>query len=193
MHLLKNILPFLLLLTACTGESQQQEQASSEETQEQTSQTQSQDIRTIEIIGIDQMKYVVREEGELIGTASTVEASSGETYLLLESIDASPGEQLRIRLTTVSNLPATAMAHNWILLKMGVDPVAFAQAAVTAKANDYIPQDRTDDIIAYTGLAAGGETVEVTFTVPEETGNYEYLCSFPGHFTAGMRGTLNVQ
>lgn len=193
MHLLKNILPFLLLLTACTGESQQQEQVSSEETQEQTSQTQSQDIRTIEIIGIDQMKYVVREEGEMIGTASTVEASNGETYLLLESIDASPGEQLRIWLTTVSNLPATAMAHNWILLKMGVDPAAFAQAAGTAKANDYIPQDRTNDIIAYTGLAADGETVEVTFTVPEETGSYEYLCSFPGHFTAGMRGTLNVQ
>lgn len=193
MHLLKNILPFLLLLTACTGESQQQEQVSSEETQEQTSQTQSQDIRTIDIIGIDQMKYVVREVGEMIGTASTVEASNGETYLLLESIDASPGEQLRIRLTTVSNLPATAMAHNWILLKMGVDPAAFAQAAGTAKANDYIPQDRTNDIIAYTGLAADGETVEVTFTVPEETGSYEYLCSFPGHFTAGMRGTLNVQ
>ncbi|MDZ7805645.1 MAG: plastocyanin/azurin family copper-binding protein [Gracilimonas sp.] len=186
-------MPLVLLFTACTGQSQKQEQTSSEGTQEQAEQTQSQEIRTIDIIGIDQMKYVVKEEGEMIGTANTMEASNGETYLLLESIDASPGEQLRIRLKTVSNLPAAGMAHNWILLKMGVDPATFAQEALAAKANDYIPESRTNDIIAETGLAAAGETVEVTFTVPQETGNYDYLCSFPGHFAAGMKGVLNVQ
>lgn len=185
MHLLTYMLPLLAFLAGC-GAGEQQPQ--SQETQAQT-----QEIRTIDIIGVDQMKYVVKEEGELIGTAGTIKTSGGDTYLQLQNIEATPGEKLRIRLTTVSDLPATAMAHNWILLKMGVDPAAFAQAAGTAKANDYIPQDRTNDIIAYTGLAADGETVEVTFTVPEETGSYEYLCSFPGHFTAGMRGTLNVQ
>jgi azurin len=113
--------------------------------------------------------------------------------LLLQNIEAEAGEELRIRLTTVSNLPALAMAHNWILLKIGIDPADFANAAVKAKNNEYIPQDRTDDIIAHTGLAGGGETVEVTFTVPEKTGEYDYLCSFPGHFAAGMKGKLIVQ
>lgn len=190
MRYLTYIFPLILLFfTACGGGSDNQSQT---ESNQDNSETQSQDVRTIEIVGIDQMKYVVREEGEMIGTGSTMEVN-GESYLLLESIDASPGEQLRIRLTTISNFPASAMAHNWILLNMGVDPAAFAQAAMTASDNDHIPQDRTGDIIAHTDLAAGGETVEVTFTVPEETGSYDYLCSFPGHFAAGMKGTLNVE
>jgi azurin len=51
----------------------------------------------------------------------------------------------------------------------------------------------SEQIIAHTEMAAQGETVEVTFTVPEETGEYPYLCSFPAHYSAGMKGMLNVQ
>lgn len=193
MRLFIYILPIFLFLAACGGGEQQQQQSQTEGVQEQQTQTGSKDIRTIDIIGIDRMKYVVKEEGELIGTGETMKASNGETYLLLQNIEAKAGEKLRIRLTTVSNLPASAMSHNWILLKMGVDPAGFAQASTQAKDNDYIPQDRTDDIIAHTELAAGGKTVEVTFTVPNKTGNYDYLCSFPAHFMAGMKGKLMVQ
>lgn len=194
MQILKTFIPLIIFLTACSGGNQQQQTSSEgiEEQASQTEQTQTQDVRTIEIVGTDQMKYVVSEDGEMLGTGNTVEVN-GESYMLLESIDASPGEELRIRLHTISNLPASAMAHNWILLNMGADAAAFAQAAMTASDSDHIPQDRTGDIIAHTDLAAGGETVEVTFTVPEETGSYDYLCSFPGHFAAGMKGTLNVQ
>jgi len=184
------LLPLFFFLSSCGGEQQQQE---SQSTEAMASQGQSENVRTIDIIGVDQMKYVVKDEGELIGTAGTIKGSNGKTYLLLENIEADPGEQLRIRLTTVSNLPASAMAHNWILLKSGVDPSAFAKAANQAKANDYIPEDRTGNIMAHTGLAAADETAEVTFTVPEETGNYDYLCSFPGHFAAGMKGKLVIQ
>ena len=188
------LLPLLLFLSACGGGEKQSQQSEPEESeQQQKAQTQTDDVRTIDIIGIDRMKYVVKEEGELLGTAETIKTSNGETYLLLQNIEAEAGEELRIRLTTVSNLPALAMAHNWILLKIGIDPADFANAAVKAKNNEYIPQDRTDDIIAHTGLAGGGETVEVTFTVPEKTGEYDYLCSFPGHFAAGMKGKLIVQ
>lgn len=185
------LLPLFFFLSSCGGGEQQQQESQS--TVAEASQAQGQNVRTIDIIGVDQMKYVVKEEGELIGTAGTIKGSNGETYLLLENIEADPGEQLRIRLTTVSNLPASAMAHNWILLKSGVDPSTFAKAANQAKANDYIPKDRTGDIIAHTELAAGDEMVEVTFTAPEETGKYDYLCSFPGHFTGGMKGKLVVQ
>lgn len=185
------LLPLLLMVSACSGGEQQSQQSESEGTRQQA-QAETDDVRTINIIGIDKMKYVVKEEGELIGTAETVKTADGDPYLLLQNIEAKAGEELRIRLTTVSNLPASAMAHNWILLEMGVDPAAFAQVATRAQNNDYIPQDRTDDIIAHTDLAAGGETVEVTFTVPEKTGEYDYLCSFPAHFMAGMKGKLIV-
>ena len=110
-----------------------------------------------------------------------------------KSISASPGEQINIRLTTQSQLPATAMAHNFILLMLSADVDAFNSAAIKAKNNDYIPSGMTDQILAHTELAGGGETVEVTFTVPEETGDYPFICSFPGHYAAGMEGTLNVQ
>lgn len=152
---------------------------------------QDDDIRTIEIIGTDQMKFVIKEEGERIGTGRSVKTFNGKSYLMLDQIEAEPGEQLRIRLTTLSQLNPEMMSHNWVLLNQGVDPQAFVNAA--NQENDYLPSGRQEDIIAHTGLAADGETVEVTFTVPEETGQYEYLCSFMAHFAAGMRGELIVK
>jgi azurin len=197
MRNLTYIFPLILLFfTACGGsgsDNQTQTENNQSSSETQTSPQQSSDVRTIDIIGIDKMKYVVEEEGEMIGTASTVETAQGESFVLLESIDAQPGEKIRIRLTTISQLPAQAMSHNWALLKMSSDPTAFASAATGAKDNDYIPSDMADQIIAHTELAGSGETVEVTFTVPEETGDYPYLCSFPAHFSAGMKGMLNVQ
>ena len=40
-------------------------------------------------------------------------------------------------------------------------------------------------------IAPGGGT-ETNFTAPEEPGEYEIVCSTPGHVQAGMLGTLNV-
>lgn len=178
----------LLLFVGCGGSGEQQQQTQETPEPQQTETTS--DVRTIDITGVDQMKFTVEESSEGITVGDPV----GNTeLLLLDTIDAKPGEELRIRLTTKSSLPASAMSHNWILLAMGADAQAFANAASQAKDSNYIPEDMTDQIIAHTDLAAGGETVEVTFTVPEETGEYDFLCSFPGHFAAGMKGTLNVQ
>jgi len=43
-----------------------------------------------------------------------------------------------------------------------------------------------------TEVAKPGETVEVTFTAPEEPGAYTYLCTYPGHW-ATMQGTMRVE
>ncbi len=126
-------------------------------------------VRTIEIKGTDQMKFDVTE------------------------INAVPGETIRIVFTTVSKLPKRAMAHNVVILKEDADVEAFANASAMARDNDYIAADMEDQIVAATPLAGGGETVEVTFTVPEDAGSYTYICSFPGHFLGGMKGTLNVK
>ncbi len=192
MRYLTYLLPLMFFITtACGGGSgdQQQQQADETTTEAQSSTAdQSDDVRTIEMIGTDQMKFTVESDEDGISTGG----ESGD-YLLLESISAEPGEEIRIVLTTESDLPATAMAHNFVLLTLSADVDAFVNASAQAKDNDYIPADMSDQIIAETELAGGGETVEVTFTAPEETGEYEYVCSFPGHFAAGMRGTLNVE
>jgi azurin len=178
----------LILFIGCGGGSEEQQET--ETTTEAQETEMASDVRTIDIIGIDQMKFAIEDEDqEGITLGDPVGA---DNLPKLESISVEPGEEFRIRLTTRSSLPATAMAHNWVLLTMGADGQAFSTAAAQAKDNEYIPADMTDQIIAHTDLAAGGETVEITLTAPEESGNYEFLCSFPGHYAASMKGTLVV-
>jgi len=47
-------------------------------------------------------------------------------------------------------------------------------------------------VIASTKMLGPGETATVTFTAPAP-GVYDYICTFPGHALAGMRGTLTVK
>jgi probable HAF family extracellular repeat protein len=42
------------------------------------------------------------------------------------------------------------------------------------------------------GELAGGEQIQVTFTAPDEPGEFQFYCSVPGHKEAGMIGTLTV-
>lgn len=110
-----------------------------------------------------------------------------------ESITVKPGEEVTIKLTNNTTLPSAAMAHNWILLSADADAEKVDEAASEAKDNEYVPSDMGDQIIAHTGLVGGGESDTVTFTAPEEPGDYTYICTFPGHFAAGMKGTLTVK
>lgn len=111
----------------------------------------------------------------------------------VERIEAKPGESLTIRLTTISKMAKAEMAHNFVLLAAGANADSFAMAASMARKTDYIPQAKRDQILAHSALAGGGETVEVTFTAPAEPGDYTYLCTFPGHYVAGMKGILVVR
>jgi azurin len=109
------------------------------------------------------------------------------------NITAAPGESIKVVLTNASNLPKTVMGHNWILLKPGTDPVAFAQAAAPDAANGYIPSKLEDKIIAHINLLGPGESGEVVFNAPSEPGAYPFLCSFPGHCAVGMKGIFTVK
>lgn len=126
--------------------------------------------------------------------ARTIEITGTETMKFdVTRIDAKPGEQLRVVLKAVGAMPKAVMAHNFVLLKAGTDPVAFNKAAIDARDTDFIPPSMKSKVIAATTLAGGGETVEVTFTAPAKPGTYTYLCSFPGHFAVGMKGQLVVK
>ena len=50
-----------------------------------------------------------------------------------------------------------------------------------------------DAVIAKTPFAGPGETVQVFFTAPSKPGRYPFVCTFSGHFQAGMKGTLIVK
>lgn len=111
----------------------------------------------------------------------------------VETITVTPGEKVTVKLVNNTKMPAAAMSHDWVLLTPDAKPQAFAQAAMKAKANGYLPKNKMDKVIAHTGLVAGGESDTVTFTAPSEPGKYLYICTFPGHFVAGMKGTLIVK
>jgi azurin len=85
------------------------------------------------------------------------------------------------------------MGHNWIVLKAGSDPVAFAAAAAPEAATEYIPSKLKDKIVAFIGLLGPNESGEVTFKAPSEPGDYPFLCSFPAHCVVGMKGVLVVK
>jgi len=176
----------VFMLAACGGETETTTDEAQDEMQEEAMAADD-GVRTIEIVGTDDMKYKVAsaEDGLVTGDAS------GE-MVLLEGIEVSPGEEIRITLRTESSLPASAMSHNMVLLSMDADVDAFARASIQASDNNYIAAEYEEWVLASTDMLGGGETDTITITAPEETGEYDYICSFPGHYSGGMQGKLIV-
>lgn len=125
--------------------------------------------RTIDLIGTDDMKFSVT------------------------TIRARAGEPIRIRLTSKGTLPKIAMAHNVVVLKTGTDVAKFIADGAPFRVTDFIPPTMKDAVIAKTPFAGAGETVQVSFTAPAKPGRYPFVCTFSGHFQAGMKGILIVR
>ena len=126
--------------------------------------------------------------------ARTVElTASDDMKFNMTTIEAKPGETLHIVLTSVGTMPKIAMAHNFVLLAAAANVDEFIKASMGAQATDYIPAEKKAQVLASTKLAGPGETVETTVKVPAKAGSYPYMCTFPGHFAAGMKGTLTVK
>ena len=111
----------------------------------------------------------------------------------LSQIVAKPGEKLTVRMVSIAQTPKIVMAHNWLLLKLGTNEKAFADAAANARATDFVPPALKGQILAQLPLLGPGERAEVTFNAPKAPGSYPYLCSFAGHWAAGMKGMLIVK
>jgi azurin len=128
------------------------------------------------------------------GGARTVELTGGDDMKYnTTTITAKPGETLHVVLKSVGTIPKIAMAHNFVVLAAAADVNEFIKSSMNAQATDYVPADKKAQVLASTKLAGPGETVEVTFKVPAKPGSYPYMCTFPGHYAAGMKGTLVVK
>ena len=132
--------------------------------------------------------YDVSPEINTQNTEITIEGSDQMRFNLSE-IKVKAGETVTLTLKHTGKLPKAAMGHNWVLLASGTDVKAFATEAMKARDNEYIPE--TDNIIAHTALVGGGEETTIEFTAPE-AGEYDFICSFPGHY-ALMKGKLIVE
>jgi len=73
------------------------------------------------------------------------------------------------------------------------DPMKFVEASQTSMGADFIGPDVKNKVLAHTKLLGPGESDTISFAAPRKPGVYTYICSFPGHYTIGMKGTLTVQ
>ena len=87
-----------------------------------------------------------------------------------------------------------AMPHNLVVIMPGTrDKVG--QAALTmppkpdAEGKAYVPKDKA--VLASTKLIEPGQQDTLLMTAPSEPGDYEYVCTFPGHYVI-MWGKLVV-
>ena len=126
-------------------------------------------VKMVSISGYDTMKYSVTK------------------------IEASPGQKMVVELKNEGNLPKESMGHNWVLLNAGTNPDAYAKLAMTAKADNYQPKPLAGKVLASIPVLGPKESARVSFTAPLAPGTYPYLCSFPAHCQAGMKGVLIVK
>lgn len=118
-----------------------------------------------------------------VDTTITIRAAGSTLEFVPPRISVRNGSRVRLRFVNDGTLP-----HNVVLPLDAGDIDALAAAAYGAAETGHVPLDRRERLLAYTGLASPGDTVEATFVVPPP-GEYTYICLFPGHATS-MFGTL---
>ena len=112
----------------------------------------------------------------------------------IKNFEVDAGSKIKLTLKNIGKVPKIAMGHNLVVLKKGISAIAFGQKALGAGANatNPLPDSVKGDVIAFTKLLGPDESDTITFIAPKESGSYEYVCTFPGHF-AMMRGVMEVE
>ncbi len=107
----------------------------------------------------------------------------------LSEIRVPANSAVTLTLVNEGELPKAAMGHNFVLLAKGTDVADYALRAIQAGiAKEHIPSGT--ETIAYTKLLGGGESETITFDAPP-AGEYDFICSFPGHYGM-MKGKFIV-
>lgn len=99
------------------------------------------------------------------------------------------GKPVQIVLDNTDNMP-----HNLVITTPGgVTEVGMQAGTLSApddpKAKAFIPD--TPKVLESTALVQPGDSVTLSFTAPAKPGNYNFLCTYPGHWVK-MYGTMQV-
>ncbi len=158
-----------VILIACGGKEEKKKEGFTYDTKKETttnSKKETNDVTEVVISGNDLMQFDKTE------------------------IKVKAGKKVKLILRHKGKLDVNVMGHNVVILKKGVDIMAFAGKAATEKDNDYIPKG-SQDVIAHTKTIGAGQTTSIEFDAPE-TGTYDFICSFPGHYGM-MKGKFTVE
>jgi plastocyanin len=122
-------------------------------------------------------------------------ASGGTTGGMTLSVGTAPGAESKYdqdslnaaaSAVTLNFTNQGALPHNWTLVR----PELEQQAAEEGSASGP-PQYAAPSALAQTDTLNSGGNDTISFTV--EPGTYSYICTFPGHYALGMKGTLVVK
>jgi len=129
-------------------------------------------------------------DGAASGSATKLNVSTAGEALQFApaALNATAGQQVQVTFKNGS----TAQKHNWVLVKGGdAEAQKVDDAGATAgEAAGYIPTD--PNVISSVKLLEGAASGTASFAAPA-AGNYTFLCTFPGHYAAGMKGVLTVK
>jgi azurin/glucose/arabinose dehydrogenase len=106
----------------------------------------------------------------------------------IEAITVKAGSKIKV--TFINN---DDMLHNWVITEPGA-ATEVGQLAIKLGINgermNYIPV--TPKVLHHTFLLQPNKTESIYFTAPKKPGQYDYLCSYPGHYLV-MRGIMKVE
>ena len=134
------------------------------------------------------------EPVSLVNGVTVVEITADDKMRFnIESFAVPVGGPVKLKLVNLGKMPKATMGHNLVILGADINVNTFATDAASSRDNDYIPLQYSAGIIAATKLLGPGESDTIEFTAPEVAGDYNFLCSFPAHIYAGMRGVMTVE
>jgi len=107
-----------------------------------------------------------------------------------DRMEVTAGQKVSLTLIHEGQLPKESMGHNWVLLEQGTNLEEFALGALEYADNDYIPTEKAG-IIVHTEMIGGGAMTTIEFEAPA-AGEYDFLCTFPGHY-GFMKGKFVVK
>lgn len=84
-----------------------------------------------------------------------------------------------ITIGLINNSTDASMPHNLVIINEG-EANSVGQNGLKFKDNDFVQPD-DNHVIAHSPLVQIGDTAYFSFKAPED-GNYEFICSFPGHW-----------
>jgi azurin len=103
-------------------------------------------------------------------------------------ITVKPGARVRLIFRNSDD-----MLHNFVLCAPGRGQEVGAAAltlGLDGNAKHFVPE--TDAVLYHTALVAPGESDTIFFNAPATPGDYDFVCTFPGH-SALMKGILRVE
>jgi uncharacterized cupredoxin-like copper-binding protein len=113
--------------------------------------------------------------GGASGASTTLRVDMNEFMFEPKTMTVPAGQQITLNLKN-----SGAIEHDFIILKKGV--------VIPGKFDH---EKQMGDVYLHAMLDAG-KAGTFTFTAPTEAGEYQVICGIPGHFQAGMIGTLTV-